>query len=81
MYIYMSTVCSAVHIICILQTSTKMSDVPLNYSLLDEFLAEDDILDDVFSEITGILKSSVEAVNDENRALFASAAECCWDIA
>ena len=42
----------------------KMSDVPPNYSLLDEFLAEDDILDDVFSEITGILKSSVEALHD-----------------
>jgi hypothetical protein len=39
-----------------------MSDVPPNYSLLDELLAEDDILDDVVSEVTSVMKASVEAL-------------------
>jgi hypothetical protein len=41
-----------------------MSDVPPNYSLLDELLAEDDILDDVVSEVTSVMKASVEALQD-----------------
>jgi hypothetical protein len=47
-----------------------MSDVPPNYSLLDELLAEDDILDDVVSEVTSVLKANVEALQDDPILVF-----------
>jgi hypothetical protein len=41
-----------------------MSDVPSSNSLLDDFLAEDNIMDDVVSEVTDFLKASVEAIHE-----------------
>lgn len=41
-----------------------MSDVPPSNSLLDDFLAEDNIMDDVVSKVTDFLNASVKAIHE-----------------